>query len=157
MVCKKFERSCEEGCFSQVRQTHIYKAIRAYCTESGSAIEEACKLLQVSRAAYYRWVSGRKSARTAENEKLTDKIEEIYMESPDKGYRRINDDLRHDYDIHVNDKRALRICRRRDIRSTIKYCDHGCTRRAINPQYVAENVLNRNFHAAAPMKSGSQM
>lgn len=107
-------------------------------------------MLMVSRAAYYRWVSGRKSARTTENEKLTEKIEEIYMESPDKGYRRINDDLRHDYGIHVNDKRVLRICRKRDIRSTIKYCNHGCTRRARNPQYIAENVLNRNFHAMAP-------
>jgi len=28
------------------------------------------------------------------------------MESPDKGYRRINDDLRHDHDIHVNDAKV---------------------------------------------------
>ena len=47
-----------------------------------------------------------------------EKIERIHTESPDKGYRRLNDDLRHDYGIHVNDKRVLRICRARDIRST---------------------------------------
>lgn len=72
------------------------------------------------------------------------------MEGPDKGYRRINDDLRHDYGVHVNDKRVLRICRKRDIKSTVKYNNHGCTRRAKNPQYIAENILNRDFHAKAP-------
>ena len=72
-------------------------------------------LLQVSRAAYYRWVSARKSARTVENEVIAEKIEQIHIESPDKGYRRINDDLRHDHGIHVNDKRVLRICRKKRI------------------------------------------
>ena len=113
-------------------------------------MEEACEMLQVSRGAYYRWLSGRKSSRTAENETIAEKIEQIHMENPDKGYRRINDDLRHDHNIHVNDKRVLRICRKKDIKSTIKYSNHGCTRRAKNPQYIAENVLNRDFHAKAP-------
>jgi transposase InsO family protein len=113
-------------------------------------VEEACEMLQVSRAAYYRWLSGRKSSRTTENEAIAEKIEQIHMENPDKGYRRINNDLRHDHNIHVNDKRVLRICRKKDIKSTIKYSNHGCTRRAKNPQYIAENVLNRDFHAKAP-------
>ena len=113
-------------------------------------MEEACEMLHVSRAAYYRWVSGRKSSRTTENEAIAEKIEQIHIENPDKGYRRINDDLRHDHNIHVNDKRVLRICRKKDIKSTIKYSNHGCTRRAKNPQYIAENVLNRDFHAKAP-------
>lgn len=72
------------------------------------------------------------------------------MESPDKGYRRINDDLRHDHDIHVNDKRVLRICRAKDIKSTIKYNNHGCTKQAKSPQYLAENLLDRQFHASQP-------
>ena len=118
--------------------------------ESGNAVEKACEMLHVSRTAYYRWLSGRKSSRTAENEAIAEKIEQIHMENPDKGYRRINDDLRHDHDIHVNDKRVLRICRKKDIKSTIKYSNHGCTRQAKNPQYIAENVLNRDFHAKAP-------
>lgn len=72
------------------------------------------------------------------------------MENPDKGYRRINDDLRHDDHIHVNDKRVLRICRIKSIKSTIKYNNHGCTRRAKNPQYIAENLLDRKFYADKP-------
>ena len=65
---------------------------------------------------------------------MADKIEKIHSESPDKGYRRLNDDLRHDHGIYVNDKRVLRICRAKDIRSTVKYNNRGCTRRAKNPQ-----------------------
>ena len=50
----------------------------------------------------------------------------------------------------VNDKRVLRICRAKDIRSTVKYANHGCTRSAKSPQYLAENVLARNFYAEHP-------
>ena len=85
-----------------------------------------------------------------QNEAIAKEVERIHMESPDKGYRRINDELRHDCHIHANDKRILRICRAKDIKSTIKYRGHGCTRRAKNPQYTAENLLNRQFHAEKP-------
>lgn len=107
-------------------------------------------MLSVARSAYYKWASGKLSHRAMENEQLADKIEKIYSESPDKGYRRINDDLRHGYGIRVNDKRVLRICRARGIRSTVKYHRHGCTRQAKNPQYLAENLLNRQFYAEKP-------
>ena len=52
--------------------------------------------------------------------------------------------------IDVNDKRILRICRKLGIKSTIKYTNDGCTRQAANPQYIAENILNREFTADAP-------
>lgn len=93
-------------------------------------------LLNIARSAYYKWFSGRKSNRVLENEHIAEKVEQIHSEHPDKGYRRINDDLKHDYDIHVNDKRILRICREKDIKSTIKYSRHGCTRNAKRPQYM---------------------
>ena len=32
----------------------------------------------------------------------------------------------------------------------IKYCSHSCTGHASHPLYMAENILNRQFHAAAP-------
>ena len=113
-------------------------------------MEEACKLLEVSRSAYYKWESGKLSPRIEKNIEIAEIVEQIHMESPDKGYRRINDDLRHDHDIRVNDKRVLRICRAKGIKSTIKHRNHGCTRQSKNPQYIAENVLNRKFHAERP-------
>ena len=50
----------------------------------------------------------------------------------------------------MNDKRVLRICRAKGIKSTIKYSNHGCTRQASEPQYLAENVLKREFYADRP-------
>lgn len=81
---------------------------------------------------------------------MADQIEKIHEEYPDKGYRRIRDDLERYYGIKANDKRVLRICRSLGIKSTIKYANDGCTRQAKNPQYLAENILNREFQAEAP-------
>ena len=128
----------------------MYRAVRECHSEKEYPIDEACSILHISRAAYHRWVSGKRSKRTAENEKIAEKVDQIHMDSPDKGYRRINDELRHDYGILVNDKRILRICRARGIKSTIKYGNNGCTRRAKNPQYLAENLLDRQFSAEKP-------
>lgn len=86
------------------------------------------------------------------NHIIADEIEKIHEESPDKGYRRIRDDLERYHDINVNDKRVLRICRKLNIKSTIKYANNGCTRQAAHPQYIAENLLNRKFTADAPNK-----
>ena len=85
-----------------------------------------------------------------ENRKIAELIEKIHIESPDKGYRRIRDELERYHDIDVNDKRVLRICRKLGIKSTIKYANDSCTRQAANPQYIAENILNREFTAEAP-------
>lgn len=52
--------------------------------------------------------------------------------------------------MKANDKRILRICRKLGIKSTIKYANNGCTRQTKNPQYIAENILNRKFSAQAP-------
>ena len=133
-----------------MRQRRIYAAIREAHEETDYPIELACKLLHAARSAYHKWASGKLSQRAAENERLADTLEKIHEESPDKGYRRLNDDLRHDCGIHVNDKRVLRICWVKDIRSTIKYSNRGCTRHAKNPQYLAENLLGRQFYAEKP-------
>lgn len=85
-----------------------------------------------------------------ENQRIADEIEKIHEESLDKGYRRIRDELERYHDIKANDKRVLRICRKLNVKSTIKYSNNGCTRQAANPQYVAENLLNREFTAEAP-------
>ena len=104
----------------------------------------------MNRSAYYKWLRRGIPTYEAENERIADVIEKIHSESPDKGYRRIKDDLKKYHGIKVNDKRVLRICRKKGIKSTIKYSNHGCTRRAAHPQFIAENILNREFTAESP-------
>ncbi len=116
----------------------------------GYPICALCKLGKVSRAAYYKWLHRKIPENETQNKRIADEIERIHTESPDKGYRRIRDDLERYHDINVNDKRVLRICRKKGIKSTIKYSNNGCTRQADNPQFIAENILNREFHADAP-------
>jgi transposase InsO family protein len=138
---------------SLVRNGIIYQVIRdehEKNKENKYPITALCKLGNVTRAAYYKWLHRGIPAYEEENRRIAEKAEEIHRESPDKGYRRIRDDLEHDYGIKANDKRVLRICRKLGIKSTIKYGNNGCTRQASNPQFIAENTLNRDFNAEAP-------
>ena len=55
-----------------------------------------------------------------------------------------------EYSIHVSDNHVLRIMRILGIQSTVKFQRKGCTKSASDPQHVAENILNRDFHADKP-------
>ena len=58
----------------------------------------------VSRAAYYKWLNREIPTNEIENERIAETIEQIHTDSPDKGYRRIRDDLERYHDNKVNDK-----------------------------------------------------
>lgn len=109
-----------------------------------------CKLGEVARAGYYKWLHRKSSQSEKINKDIAAMVERIHTAAPEKGYRSINDDLNRNHNIHVNDKRVLRICRNLGIKSTIKYANNGCTVHAKNPQHIAENILNRKFTAEAP-------
>ena len=109
-----------------------------------------CKILNVSRSAYNRWVKHPYSPRRMANNELAKTVRAIHDEHPDMGYRRIKDELKRTYDQNVNDKRVLRICREEKIQSSIKHPANSITKRGRHPYYVAENILNRDFSATAP-------
>ena len=104
----------------------------------------------IPRASYYKWLRRTPPDDEILNEAIAEAILEIHDEYPDKGYRRINDDLLRIYGFQVSDNRVLRVCRYLNIKSTIKYKREGCTISDKDPQHIAENILDRNFHADAP-------
>ena len=104
-----------------------------------------CKILFINRGAYYKWKNHRNNENDDLNERIAEKITMIHDEHPEMGYRRIRDTLAHDHDIDVNDKRILRICRKKKIQSRIKHRYNCCTKPASDPAYIAENILNREF------------
>ena len=106
---------------SLVRHGRIYQAIKEEHELHNYPISTLCKIGGVCRAAYYKWLHHEMSQTEEENRRIAETVEQIHMESPDKGYRRIRDDLQRYHDIDVNDKRVLRICRKLGIKSTIKY------------------------------------
>ena len=135
---------------SFVRNGSAYEAVKILSGECSYPVRKLCDLLHLTRSAYYQWLKQLKGPHEQENERIAEKAREIHKAHPDMGYRRIRDELDRYHDIHVNDKRVLRITRALGIQSTIKFRRRGCTRSAAAPQYVAKNYLARRFHADAP-------
>ena len=133
-----------------MRHESIYQAIKEGHQKQLYPVNALCSLGGVSRAAYYKWLNREIPENERRNKKIAEEIERIHASFPDKGYRRIRDELERYHGIAVNDKRVLRLCRKLNIKSTIKYANNGCTRQSANPQYIAENILNREFTAGAP-------
>ena len=134
----------------RVQNNYIYTAIKEVHEKHHYPISSLCKISNVSKSGYFKWLKHQKTYNDIKNEKIANIIEKIHSDYPDKGYRRIRDDLYRYYNINVNDKRILRICRVLQIKSTIKYKNNGCTIQNQHPTYTTENILNRNFKADAP-------
>ena len=77
--------------------------------EHGYPISALCELGKVSRAGYYKWINRDTPEYEVEIDRIAAVVEDIHIESPDKGYRRIRDDLERYHGIKVNDKKVLRI------------------------------------------------
>lgn len=135
----------------RTRHLHSYIAIKELSTEHPEySVRILCEILKINRAAYYKWKNHRNSETDKLNEQIADTALKIHEKHPDMGYRRIRDTLEHDYNITVNDKRVLRICRKRKIQSYIKHRYNCCTKPVSDPAYIAENVLNRDFKSDKP-------
>lgn len=135
----------------RTRQLHSYIAIKELSAEHPEySIRMLCEISGISRAAYYKWKNHKNSENDDLNEQIANKIMEIHDAHPDMGYRRIRDTLEHDHGIDVNDKRVLRVCRKKKVQSYIKHRYNCCTKPASDPAYIAENVLNRDFKSERP-------
>lgn len=134
----------------QVRRIVAYEAIKQLHEEKGYAILPMCKLMKVTRSAYLRWIKHPYRERALENMALAIVIRTIRDALPETSYRSINNILYRKHDIHVNDKRVLRICRQEGVQSTIKHHANSITKRANRPYHTAENSLDREFTAKAP-------
>ena len=70
-----------------MRQRQIYRAIKEENETYGYPISALCKLGNVSRSAYYKWLHREIPANEIKNLRISDAIEKIHTDSPDKGYR----------------------------------------------------------------------
>lgn len=135
----------------RTRHLNIYITIQELAEEHPDyPISRLCELGHITRASYYKWKTRPDNENDVLNKCIAEKAQQIHEEHPDMGYRRIRDTLEHDYDINVNDKRVLRICRKKKIHSVIKHRYNCCTKPASDPAYIAENVLNREFNSDNP-------
>lgn len=144
-LLKKTRRNREKVTLKSIRQLHSYIAIKELSTEHPEySIRMLCEMSGINRAAYYKWKNHKNSENDDLNERIADKIMEIHKSHPDMGDRRIRDTLKHDHEIDVNDKRVMRVCRKKKVQSYIKHRYNYCTKPASDPAYIAENVLDRD-------------
>ncbi|MFR8999310.1 MAG: hypothetical protein ACLVIY_01655 [Anaerobutyricum soehngenii] len=101
---KKIRRDREEGRLSLIRQEHIYRAIKKEHEKYNYPILLLCEIGGIARSSYYKWLHHAETPNERFNEELAEKMERLHEKHPDMGYRRLNDKLRHDEDIQVNDK-----------------------------------------------------
>lgn len=110
-----------------------------------------CKVLSVSRSGYYAWRDRPPSSRRSrEDATLTDKIHEIHERSRETyGSPRVHAELR-SIGVHCGRKRVARLMRKEGLRGCIRGGRRKCTTRRSKRAVPAEDLVCRNFAAAAP-------
>ncbi len=133
----------------KLRYDSKFMAIKFFYETKNWSINWMCKQLEISRAAYYKWLNREIPAQEKENIKLAELIKE-YDERFNHilGYRRMTSWINHFNHTNYSLNRVHRIMKNLGIRSVIrkKRTKYNST----TPQAVAENVLNRDFYATAP-------
>lgn len=108
-----------------------------------------CKQLNITRAAYYKWLNREIPANEQENILLAQLIQEY----DDKfnhilGYRRMTAWINRFNNKHYSKNRVYRIMKILNIHSVIRKKKKKYQSAA--PENTAENILNRDFYASAP-------
>ena len=133
----------------QHRQVHVYLAIQSIQQEGAFSLKLLCEIAGVPRSSYYKWRNHKPSLRELENQQLTQTMLLLYEQVGGiYGYRRLTLHLRRQTQKRINHKRIKRLMQLAGIQSVIRRKRKKYAR--VTPQHTAENLLNREFHAAAP-------
>ena len=104
---------------SKVRQVASYKTVDEL--KNRYPIKWLCKILNIARSSYYKWLNRTIPSLERENEELVELIQQIHDSSGGiYGYRRIHIFLRLFTDWQVNHKRVQRITNKYNIKSSIR-------------------------------------
>jgi len=108
-----------------------------------------CRVLEVSRSGYYRWLNRKPSQRELDNQRLDAEICEIYEKSKGRyGSPKITRELR-DRGRRVGKNRVAKRMRKAGLRSRIRR-KYRVTTDSKHNLPVAPNLLERDFTAQAP-------
>jgi transposase InsO family protein len=108
-----------------------------------------CRVLEVSRSGYYRWLKRKPSQRAIDNQRLDAEIREIYDGSKGRyGSPKITQELQ-DRGRRVGKNRVAKRMRHTGLRSKIRR-KYRVTTDSKHHFAVSPNLLERNFTAEAP-------
>jgi len=109
------------------------------------SVEEMCRILNVSKSGYYKWLTPRASRRTVSDEELLRMIKEIFKNSMENyGSPRITQAL-HDLGYRVGKNRVARIMRENHIFVRIKPQFKVKTTDSNHDLPISPNLLEQNF------------
>ena len=127
-----------------------YLAIRELHEDQDYSINWMCRKLEISRAAYYKWLNRDIPVKELEDIEIAGKIEERHERYGGiLGYRRMTIFLNREEGTDYKPKRIRRIMRITGIHSSIRRVRNCCTVSNKKDQ-KADNLLGRNFEASAP-------
>jgi transposase InsO family protein len=110
-----------------------------------------CRVLEVSRSGYYRWLKRKPSQRHLDNQRLDAQIRQIYDDSKGRyGSPKITQELR-DRGRRVGKNRVARRMRKAGLRSKVRR-KYRVTTDSKHQFAVSPNLLERNFTEQAPDK-----
>ena len=133
----------------KLRHQSKYMTIQYFYKEKHWSINWMCKQLDISHAAYYKWLH--RSVPEQEQENL--KIAELIREYDERfchilGYRRMAAWINHFNHTHYSKNRVHRIMQKLGIRSVIRKKKKKY--QSSTPETTAENLLKRDFFASTP-------
>lgn len=124
----------------------LYLAVKELHEKEAYPVENICRILDLNRSSYYKWLHRSKSAREIENEDLLHKLGYLYAEfNGIYGYRRLTDEINARYETSYNYKRVYRLTQLVGLKAVIRRKRPHYQRST--PEVTAENILNRDFTA----------
>ena len=124
-------------------------AIKFFSEKKNWSINWMCKQLEISRAAYYKWLHREVPISELENQKLAELIKE-YDERFNHilGYRRMTSWINHFNHTNYKRKRIHRIMKKLGIHAVIRKKKKKYP--SSKSETITENKLNRDFNATVP-------
>lgn len=135
--------------FGKQRHESKYLAVKYYYEEKQWSVNWMCRQLNISRAAYYKWLHRSVPEQEAENIKLAELIKE-YDERFGHilGYRRMTSWINHFNHTSYNKNRVHRIMKKLGIHSIIRKKKQKY--QSSRSETTADNKLKRDFNATGP-------
>lgn len=114
--------------------------------DDGIPVVRTCRVLQLCRQAYYRWLAEPVCERDWDDAPLLNDLHDAHAEDPEFGYRLLADEVR-DGGWDVGERRVWRLCSQQRLFSTITAKGR---KKARSGPPTADDLLKRQFVAEQP-------
>lgn len=126
----------------------MYPIIRELAAD-GIPVAVACRVLDVARQPYYRWLNSPVGPVEARRKELTAAVKAAHEDDPEFGYRFLADEVRlagHD----VCDRTIWRICSQNQWWASFSAANKTSKKGHRNDLPAHDDLVRRDFTAAAP-------